>query len=201
MFFLSFIPTSWLHIAVNFILIAGVIGLVLGTLLKNIPFINNYSAIIRGISLIFLVSGTYFTGGLAVEKEWRARVEEMQQKVAEAESKSAEVNTVIQTKVVEKIKVIKETANANIQYVDRVVAKYDNLCTVSNAAVMLHDSASRNEVARSTIGLDEGTSSLKISDILSTVTTNYATYYQVREQVLGWQQWYKEQKKIFESVK
>jgi hypothetical protein len=108
---------------------------------------------------------------------------------------------VIEKQYVDRVKVIKETANANIQYVDRVVARYDNLCTVSNAAVLLHDSASRNEVARSSLGLDEGTSSLKISDILSTVTDNYSTYYQVREQVIGWQQWYKEQKKIFESVK
>ena len=201
MFFLSFIPTSWLHIAVNFILIAGVIGLILGTLLKSIPFINNYSAIIRGISLIFLVSGTYFTGGLAVEKEWRARVEEMQQKVAEAESKSAEVNTVIQTKVVEKIKVIKETRDANIQIVEKVVTKYDAMCTLSNAAIMLHNSASRNEVSPSTGAALEGTSSVKASDLIRTVTDNYSTYYQVREQLIGWQDWYKEQKKIYESIK
>jgi len=145
--------------------------------------------------------GIYFEGGYMTEKEWRARVEALEAKVKVAEEKSAEVNTVIEKQYVDRVKVIKETANANIQYVDRVVAKYDNLCTVSNAAVLLHDSASRNEVARSSLGLDEGTSSLKISDILSTVTDNYSTYYQVREQVIGWQQWYKEQKKIFESVK
>ena len=201
MWMLSFIPTSWLVFAVNFLLVAGAIGLVVGTVLKSIPFINNYSTIIRGLSLIFLVSGTYFTGGLAVEKEWRARVEEMQQKVAAAEAKSGEVNTVIQTRVVEKIKVVKETRDANIQVVEKVVTKYDSMCTLSNAAIVLHNSASRNEVSPSTGAALEGASNVKASDLIRTVTDNYSTYYQVREQLIGWQDWYKEQKKIFESVK
>lgn len=201
MFFLSFIPTAWLNLAINFILVAGAVGLVVGTILKSIPFVNKYSAIIRGISLIFLVSGTYFIGGLAVEKEWRARVEEMQQKVAEAESKSAETNTVIQTRVVEKIKVVKETRDANIQIVEKVVTKYDAMCTLSNAAIVLHNSASRNEVSPSAGAAIEGTSNVKASDLIRTVTDNYSTYYQVREQLIGWQDWYKEQKRIYESVK
>ena len=201
MWMLSFIPTSWLTFAVNFILVAGAIGLVVGTVLKSIPFINNYSTIIRGLSLIFLVSGTYFTGGLAVEKEWRAKVEDLQKKIAEAEVKSEQVNTVIQTKVVEKIKVVKETRDANIQIVEKVVTKYDNMCTLSNAAIVLHDSASKNVVSPSTGAAVEGTSNVKASDLIRTVTDNYGTYYQVREQLLGWQEWYKEQKKVYEGVK
>jgi hypothetical protein len=198
---LSFVPTSWLSIAVNFILIAGALGLVVGTIFKSIPFVKNYSAIIRGISLIFLVSGTYFTGGLAVEKEWRAKVEEMKQKVAEAEAKSGEVNTIIKNRVVEKIKVVKETRDANIQIVEKVVTKYDSMCTLSNAAIVLHNSASRNEVSPSAGASLEGASNVKASDLIRTVTDNYSTYYQVREQLIGWQDWYKEQKKIYESVK
>ena len=195
MWMLSLIPTEILQLFVH-----GVVGLAAILFVASF-FSGAYKPLVRLTSVVVALFGIYFEGGYVTEMEWRARVEELQEKVKVAEEKSAQVNTVIQKQYVDRVKVIKETANANIQYVDRVVAKYDNLCTVSNAAVMLHDSASRNEVARSTIGLDEGTSSLKISDILSTVTTNYATYYQVREQVLGWQQWYKEQKKIFESVK
>jgi hypothetical protein len=192
---LSLVPTEILQLFVH-----GVVALAAVLFVASF-FFGVYKPFIRVAAIVVALFGIYFEGGYMTEKEWRARVQELEDKVKVAEEKSAEVNTVIEKQYVDRVKVIKETANANIQYVDRVVAKYDNLCTVSNAAVLLHDSASRNEVARSTIGLDEGTSSLKISDILSTVTDNYATYYQVREQVLGWQQWYKEQKKIFESVK
>jgi hypothetical protein len=192
---LSLVPTEILQLFVH-----GVVALAAVLFVASF-FFGVYKPFIRVAAIVVALFGIYFEGGYMTEKEWRARVQELEDKVKVAEEKSAEVNTVIEKQYVDRVKVIKETANANIQYVDRVVAKYDNLCTVSNAAVLLHDSASRNEVARSTIGLDEGTSSLKISDILSTVTDNYSTYYQVREQVLGWQQWYREQKKIFESVK
>ncbi len=192
---LSLIPTEILQLFVHGVIILAAVLFVASF------FFGVYKPLFRIAAFVIALFGIYFEGGYMTEMEWRARVEALEAKVKVAEEKSAEVNTVIEKQYVDRVKVIKETANANIQYVDRVVAKYDNLCTLSNAAVMLHDSASRNEVARSTIGLDEGTTSLKISDILTTVTENYATYYQVREQVLGWQQWYREQKKIFESVK
>jgi hypothetical protein len=195
MWMLALVPTEILQLFVH-----GVVGLAAVLFVASF-FFGVYKPFIRVAAIVVALFGIYFEGGYMTEIEWRARVEALEAKVKVAEEKSAEVNTVIEKQYVDRVKVIKETANANIQYVDRVVAKYDNLCTVSNAAVLLHDSASRNEVARSSLGLDEGTSSLKISDILSTVTDNYSTYYQVREQVLGWQQWYREQKKIFESVK
>ena len=195
MWMLALVPTEILQLFVHGVVILAAVLFVASF------FFGVYKPFIRVAAIVVALFGIYFEGGYMTEKEWRARVEALEAKVKVAEEKSAEVNTVIEKQYVDRVKVIKETANANIQYVDRVVAKYDNLCTVSNAAVLLHDSASRNEMARSSLGLDEGTSSLKISDILSTVTDNYSTYYQVREQVIGWQQWYREQKKIFESVK
>ena len=39
------------------------------------------------------------------------------------------------------------------------------------------------------------------STVFDTVIENYGTYNQVAEQLRGWQQWYIDQKKIFESAK
>jgi len=39
------------------------------------------------------------------------------------------------------------------------------------------------------------------SVIFDTVVENYGTYNEVANQLKGWQQWYVEQKKIFESAK
>ena len=41
---------------------------------------------------------------------------------------------------------------------------------------------------------------VKASDLLTTVVENYGTYYEIREKLMGWQTWYKEQKKIFEEA-
>jgi len=161
--------------------------------------IGQYGRIIKIGSVVLLTASIKFEGGLNVEREWRARVAEMEEKVKIAEEKSREVNTVIKTRYIEKIKVVKETTNANIQYVEKVVTKYDNLCTLSNAAIVVHDSASQNIVAKSTGGTIEGTSDVKASTLLGTVTQNYGTYYEIREQLISWQEWYKKQKKIFED--
>lgn len=44
------------------------------------------------------------------------------------------------------------------------------------------------------------TGTTDITEMLKTVVRNYGTYYQCSNKVDGWQEWYKEQKKIFDSV-
>ncbi len=41
----------------------------------------------------------------------------------------------------------------------------------------------------------------KLSDVISTVSSNYTQYHECRAKVDAWNQWYKSQKEIFESVK
>jgi hypothetical protein len=36
--------------------------------------------------------------------------------------------------------------------------------------------------------------------LLEVVTGNYALYYECKNRTDGWQQWYREQKKIYESI-
>ena len=46
----------------------------------------------------------------------------------------------------------------------------------------------------------EANDKLPITDMLKTVVENYVRYYNCAIKVEGWQEWYTEQKKIFESV-
>jgi hypothetical protein len=74
-------------------------------------------------------------------------VAEMEAKVREAEAKAKETNVVIQEKVVEKTKVIKEKAKTQIEYVDRVVTqdkeivKYIENCPVPKIIIDEHNKA------------------------------------------------------------
>ena len=192
---LSFIPTEILQWIIHGIVLLGLFGFIYS------HFVPIYGKIISPIAILILVLGVYCEGGYFVEKEWRSKVEDMEKKVAEAEEKSAVVNTIVQTKIVEKIKIVREITNANVQVVEKIVTKYDNICTLSNAAIVLHNSASQNVLAPSSGTIVEGTSDVKASELVRTVTENYGLYYQTREQVIGWQMWYSEQKKIFENVK
>ena len=93
---------------------------------------------------------------------------------------------------------IKDTSNENKQAINKYVT---DSCQLSNAAVMLHDSASQNEVPGSTISTVRGTSEVKVPELLTTVTENYGTCYEAIEKLKAWQDWYRTQKKIYEDVK
>ena len=49
--------------------------------------------------------------------------------------------------------------------------------------------------------LDLAVPSEKLSELLSTVTTNYGKYHECSARVQAWNEWYKEQKKIYEEAK
>lgn len=42
---------------------------------------------------------------------------------------------------------------------------------------------------------------IAITDMLKTIVENYRMYYECSNKVEGWQDWYKDQKQIFDSVK
>ena len=113
MWLLHFLPDSFLLWIVNMVLIAGAIGTVvsfflINRLLRWFPSLAPYHLLMQIVSIALLVVGLYWKGGYGVEMEWRARVAELEAKIAAAEAKSKEVNVEIQTKVITKVKHIKD---------------------------------------------------------------------------------------------
>ena len=99
----------------------GTIGLTVSWVITFIPFLNIYRFWIQLISILLLVSGIYWYGGYSNELSWRQRVAEMQDKVRVAEEKSQQVNTEVQTRIVEKTKVVREKGKTQIEYINRLV--------------------------------------------------------------------------------
>lgn len=102
---------------------AGVLSVLASYLLGKIPFVNQYKIPLRVGGVIAVLIGVYFYGVIANEAKWQAKIKELEEKVAIAEAKSTETNTVVKTEVVEKVKVIKQKAEKQIEYVDRVIEK------------------------------------------------------------------------------
>jgi hypothetical protein len=182
---------------IHLLLIIGFIGTILTSIAKRFSL---YAKFVVPLFCIMFLSGIFLEGFLIAKKDYINTLTELQKKLDIAEKKSNQVNEVIKTVYIDKVKVITEKGKENAVYIDKVVTKYDNICTLSNSAIRVHDGASQNELAQGTGGIDEGTSNVKISELLQTITENYTTYYKTREQVIGWQQWYNEQKKIFEGA-
>ena len=199
---LSLIPDSLFVWIYYIILTAGVALYVASKLVKWIPLMGQYKFPAELIGVVLLVVGAYFYGGHGVQQAWLARVAELEAKVKIAEEKSQQVNTVIETKVVTKIKVVKENVYVNREIIKEVAGKQlDASCSLPKSTVSLHDSASRNEVAGRAAATDGTPSEVKASQLLDRVVENYGSCHENAAKLEAWQEWYREQKKIFESVK
>jgi hypothetical protein len=154
MFFLHFLPDAYLLWVVNTVLLLGAIGTIAGFFIKYIPFLNQYQLLLNILSTILLVAGVYFKGGYGVEMEWRNRVAELEQKIEIAEQQSKEVNVQIETRVVEKVKVIKEKVYATKKIIQEHKEIINAECTVPDVARVLYNSAVNNELPKGTSILD-----------------------------------------------
>lgn len=194
----SFLPAWFITYFVHIVLVVGLILTFASTIVAKIPFIDTYGKLVKPIGIVILAIGIYLEGGLTNELGWRSKVAEYEKKIKIAEEKSNQANIKIVEKVITKIQVIKDTSNENKKAITKYVG---DTCELSNAAVMLHDSSSQNELPPSTISSVRGTSKVKVPELLTTVTENYASCYETREKLKAWQDWYKTQKEIFEDVK
>ena len=97
--------------------------------------------LIKLASGLAIVIGLYMIGAISNNDAWLARVKDLEVKVAEAEVKSATVNTEIVQKTVTKTQIVRERGQDIVQYVDREVVKYDNNCVIPKEFVTAHNKA------------------------------------------------------------
>ena len=192
----SFLPDWVFHI----VIFLGIGSLVASAILKRLPALHTYSFITYFAGLVLIISGVWFEGGISEKTKWEEKVKELENKVQVAETKSHEVNTVIETKIVERVKIVKDTKNANKETAKLIANQLDSKCVVPESTVVLINSASQNEVARGASSTDGSASNVRASDVVETVIENYGRYNELREKVIAWQKWYLEQKKIFEEA-
>ena len=137
MWIIDFLP-AWIFYAT---LVLGIVGIGLSYFLGAIPIINNYKLPLQIVSIFTAVISVWYIGGNTVEEKWLARVKELELKVAEAEVKSGKVNTVIQEKVITKVKVVRE----KVEVVKREIQIQKEIinadCKLSDTAIDLYNKA------------------------------------------------------------
>ena len=176
---------------------AGVVLYVASKLVSWIPLIGQYRLPAELVGIVALVIAAYFYGGIS----YREQIAEMKQRVKIAEEKSQQVNTVIETKIIEKVKVVKQNVYITREIVrDTAGRQLDAQCSLPRSTVSLHDSASGNEIPNRTAAVDGTPSGIEASRLLDRVIENYGACHENAEKLKAWQEWYREQKKIFESI-
>ena len=139
MWILKWLP-DWIFYGILFI---GIIGYIATYLLRFIPIpaVYMYKTPIQLVSIALIVIGVFMSGAIHNETAWIERVKELEAKIAEAESRSAEENVKIVEKIVTKIQVIRDRTDVGIKYIDREVVKYDNTCVIPKEFVKAHNDA------------------------------------------------------------
>ncbi len=139
---------EWLPDAVTHIIfLTGALGVFAGFVLTFIPFVKQYKLAIQISSLFIFALGVYLEGGLADNKEWTAKVKELEGKLAVAEEKSKTENVKIEEKIVTKTQIVKQKGRDIVQYIDREVVKNNDVikyvenCPVPKTIIDAHNQA------------------------------------------------------------
>jgi ABC-type uncharacterized transport system permease subunit len=141
MWILHFLPDNLLAWILHLIFLVGLIGSILGFFLQYIPGIIQFRIPIKIISTVLLLSGIYFEGSYMTEMIWRDRVAEVEARIAIAEAKSQEVNVVIQEKIIEKIKVVKEQVIVNHNIIKTHKEIINAECKIPDVAFQVYNTA------------------------------------------------------------
>ena len=157
--------------------------------------INMYKNAIVSVIVVMALAGVYFKGRHDVNVEWKLEKAEIAAENAKKKAAAGVVTTKIITEYVDRVKVVKQKGDTVTIYVTKwLTPESDSKCMVPNNFVSLHNAAASNGVA---VESDNNDSKIKLSDVAKTVTTNYTSYYEVKEQLTSLQKWIREQQKVY----
>ena len=93
------------------------------------------------VGILALCIGCYLLGGYGVEMTWRDKEKELKAQIAAAEEKSQQVNTVIQTKVVERVRLVEKQVEVVRTQIEKDKEAINAECKVSDIAVRDYNQA------------------------------------------------------------
>ena len=163
MWFLSFIPDWILQWAIHGLVILGLILTFIGSLVRFIPVIQPYALVGRQVGIVLLVIGVFFEGGYATEMSWRARVNELQAKLKEAEIQSVKLNEKLAYEVGKNKELIKEKVNRNAKDIEAKREAINAECKLSDDAWVLYNRAIEPKISRSSSSANGARSGSKAS--------------------------------------
>jgi hypothetical protein len=140
MWIVNFVPDFVFHL----LLIAGLLGLAGSFVLDSVPFVSTNAKAIQLASAVVLAIALFFEGAISDNAAWKARVQALELKVAQAETESAEANGKLSKQLSAKDK---EIALAQAELKNRIKAgavAMDAVCRIPSDVVdILNDAAKK----------------------------------------------------------
>lgn len=139
MWVLNFLPDWIFHL----VLLSGIVSIVVGVFLRGFPIINRYQTPILLLGIFLTVAGVWYEGGIAKDKEYRARIAELKLQVAESERKAAEANAKIEYVYVDRVKVVERVRYEVLSAIRENSNALDANCRVIPEAVTIINQAAQ----------------------------------------------------------
>jgi hypothetical protein len=123
-------------------LIIGILGIIAGFLLSNIPFIGTNGKLIQIVSILITVLAVWYEGGIAKDQEYKKQIAQLELKVTKAEAESAASNTKLAEEILKHQQAIQQITAANKQRLNNQATELNKSCTVNdNVISILNDAA------------------------------------------------------------
>lgn len=127
----------------HFLLFVSVIAIFAGTLLKFIPFVRQYAFPIRIAGIALTLLSVFMQGSMSKEAEYAAKIKDLEEKVAKAETESKVVNEKIVTVYKDRVKVVNQTRDVLVDRIVEVEKIIDAECKVPKEAIDIINEAAR----------------------------------------------------------
>jgi thiol:disulfide interchange protein len=144
MWLLNFIPDAIIVLAIHLTTAVGLLSLILGSVAGFIPWLKAQAGLLKIVGVIILLIGVYFEGGIGVELSWRERARALEEQIAAAEQKSGESNVIVQTKYLDRVKVVKQTQEVMVEKIREVEKLVDAKCDVAPEAIIILNEAAQD---------------------------------------------------------
>jgi len=151
----SIIPDAILNWVYWGIIAVGLTGMFAGWLGRWIPFYGNYVKFLKPIGIALLVLGGWLRGGYDTEMLWRAKVADVEAKVARAEEASKDANKKLETVRAQKQKVRVEYYATVKERIKEVAVQMDTECKLDPIVPKLHNDAAKNPTPKGTVTIEE----------------------------------------------
>ena len=140
MFLIDFLP-DW---AFHLVTLIGVLGLAAGFLLGSVPFVKTYAREIQLAAIVLAIAGVWFEGGIANDDKWKARVAELEIKIAKAETAAAELNAQLAQQLASNQALIRENTVAQRERLKAETALLNKECRINNRVIGILNDAAKN---------------------------------------------------------
>lgn len=150
MWLIHLLPMSIMALIVHGILLLGIVGLALTYISRIFPLPATYIGPARIAAVIIMCMGIYLEGVYGTHQWYQNEIKELQQKIAEAEAKSEELNTQLSTEIQKNTELI-NNHTGNMQTIIREnTVTIDRECKVDPLVIDILNNSARNPLTGGT---------------------------------------------------